>query len=157
MARLKEEDVKNEISLYKHRFDDQVRFDQVDSFGVVHNLQYFYFLEWARTKYLESVGIELSNRTYTAEHPIMTVHHEIDYFNPAMFTDKYSVYSRVTKIKNSSITFENIIQNENGKILVKSLCILVYLSNEDYKPTRIPDIIRNGIIALESENVELID
>lgn len=155
MARLKEEDIKKQIEFYKHRYDDQVRFDQVDSFGVVHNLQYFYFMEWARTKYFESVGIELNNRTYTAEHPIMTVHHEMDYFNPAMFTDKYSIYSRVVKIKKSSIVFENIMEHESGKVLVKASCVLVYLSNEDYKPTRIPDFLRNRIKDLEGDNVEI--
>lgn len=151
------EEILKELPLYKHKFDGQVKFHEVDSFGVLHNIQYFYILEWARTKYFEFIGMPLTTRTYTLEHPIMTVNHEMNYYNPAQFTDNYEVFSRITEVRNSSLTFENLILHENGKLMAKASVVLVYLSNEDYKPTRIPDIFREGIRSLEGENVKFIE
>jgi acyl-CoA thioester hydrolase len=157
MKRITEKDVLEELKLYKHMMRGQVKFHEVDSFGVVHNIQYFYFLEWARTKYLEFAGMPLNDKTYTAENPIMTVHHEMDYFNPLYFNNNYEMYSRVRKIKNSSMIFDNIITNEDGRAIVKASVVLVYLSNEDYKPARVPQDFRDHILQIEGENVEITD
>lgn len=157
MKKLTAIEILNELPLFKHKHEIQVQFRDVDSFGVVHNIQYFYYLEWARIKYMEFIGMPLNNRTFTAENPIMTVHHELDYFNPALFTDNLTVYSRVTEVRNSSLTFENLITIEDEKAIVKSKVILVYLSNVDYKPTRIPDYLRNAIQSIEGDNVKFIE
>jgi len=157
MKRLTEEDVRSEIPKFKFVTGDQVKFHEVDSFGVVHNVQYFYFLEWARTKYFESVGFPLNRRTYTTENPIMTVHHELDYFNPMYFTDRYEIFTRTRIIKNSSLIMDNIIRNSDGKIAAKASVTLVYMSNVDYKPTRIPDVYRNMIIKMEGSDIEIIE
>ncbi|MDX9790252.1 MAG: thioesterase family protein [Candidatus Kapaibacterium sp.] len=157
MKRLTEEDVQQETSKYKFVTDGQIKFHEVDSFGIVHNIQYFYFFEWARTKYFEWVGFPLNHKTYTAENPIMTVHHEMDYFNPMYFTDQYEILTRVKSIKNSSLIMENIIRDFDGKICVKASVTLVYLSNTDYKPTRIPEAYRNMIIQMEGDDIEVVD
>ena len=157
MKRLTEEDVQKEISKFKFVTNDQVKFHEVDSFGVVHNIQYFYFLEWARTKYLEWVGFPLNQKTFTKEHPIMTVHHEMDYFNPMYFTNEYEVLTRTRVIKNSSLIIDNIIRIPDGKIIVKASVTLVYMSNVDYKPTRIPDEYREKIIRMEGVDIEVIE
>lgn len=155
MAKINEEKIKEEIALFKHSIEGQVKFHEVDSFGVVHNIQYFYYFEWARTKYFEHIGIPFTNKTYTAETPIMTVHHEMDYFNPAMLADNYKCLSRVKKVGKSSIVMDNICLHEDGKILCSASVTLVYLSNEDYRPTRIPNEIRDAIKRIEANNVEI--
>lgn len=157
MKRLTEEDVIKEIGKYKFVTSDQVKFHEVDSFGVVHNIQYFYYFEWARTKYLEWVGFPLNHKTFTAEHPIMTVHHEMDYFNPLYFTNQYEILTRTSLIKNSSLIMENIIRNLEGRISVKASVTLVYMSNEDYRPTRIPDEHRDTIIQMEGDDIIVVD
>lgn len=157
MSKLNPEEILKEIPFYKHKIDTQVQFRDVDSFGVVHNIQYFYYLEWARIKYMEFIGMPLNHRTFTAETPIMTVHHELDYFAPALFTDTLQLYSRVVEMRNSSMTFENIILKDDNQLIAKARVILVYLSNEDYKPTRIPDYFRDAVKALEGEQVNIIE
>jgi YbgC/YbaW family acyl-CoA thioester hydrolase len=157
MKRITEEDVQKEIAKFKFVTSDQVKFHEVDSFGVVHNIQYFYFLEWARTKYLEWVGFPLNHHTFTAEHPIMTVHHEMDYFNPMYFTNEYEVLTRTRIIKNSSLIIDNIIRDLSGKIMIKASVTLVYMSNVDYRPTRIPDEHRDMIIQMEGDDIEVIE
>lgn len=155
MQRLTEEEVRKELELYKHSIEGQVRFHEVDSLGVVHNIQYLYFFEWARTKYLEFIGLGFNSKTYTAENPIMTVRHEINYFNPAMLAENYTLYSRVSKMGKSSFEFKNVAVGDMDKILAKASSTLVYLSTDDYRPTRIPDEIREAIERIEIDNVKV--
>jgi YbgC/YbaW family acyl-CoA thioester hydrolase len=156
MKRFTAEDIKNELSKYKHITTGKVRFNEVDSFRVVHNIQYFYFLEWARTLYFEAIGMTLDRNTFTTNDPVMTVHHEMDYFNPLYFTDEYKMFTRTKQIGYSSVIMENIIQRNNGDICVKASATLVFMSNIEYKPTRIPDNYRENIIKLEGDNLEII-
>lgn len=146
-----------EIPLFKHKTEGQVKFHEVDSFGVLHNIQYFYILEWARTQYFQYIGMPMNRNTYTLENPVMTVNHEINYYHPAMFTDLYEVFSRITEVRNSSLKFENIIMHSDGNIMAKASAVLVYLSTDDYKPARIPDDFREKIKNLEADNVTFIE
>lgn len=153
--RITEKDVLEELDKFKHSTQGQVKFHEVDSLGVVHNIQYFYYLEWARTKYFEFLGMPLNHRTYTAENPIMTVRHVLDYFNSAYFTDYYDILTRTKSIGNSSLVMENIIKLTSGKIIAKAEVTLVYMSNTDYRPTRIPDFMRNAISMIEGDDVKI--
>ncbi|PKL86958.1 MAG: hypothetical protein CVV22_02380 [Ignavibacteriae bacterium HGW-Ignavibacteriae-1] len=155
--RITEQDILKDMDKYKHTTNAQVKFHEVDSFGVVHNIQYFYFLEWARTKYFEFIGMPLNHRTYTAENPIMTVRHVMDYFNPLYFTDYYDVLTRTKTIGNSSIVMENVIRMNSGKIAIKAEVTLVYMSDTDYRPTRLPDYMRNAIMMVEGDDLEIIE
>ncbi len=153
MTRLFEKDILNEVSKYKHCIGGQVKFHEVDSFRVVHNVQYFYFCEWARTKYLESCGIEFNHSTFTSSNPLMTVYHEMNYFNPLMLSDEYEIYTRTSAIGNSSITIDNIIKSLDGKIMIKLSSTLVYLNTVDYRPSRIPEDLRNKILLMEGNDI----
>lgn len=149
--------LEEEIKLFKHRFTGRAEFSQVDSFGVVHNLQYFYFLEWARTDYLRAIGLQLNPMTFLKEYPIMTVHSEIDYFTPLKFNDLYTVLTRVDFIKNSSLGFKNIIINSNSILIAKGSSILVNVNPKTLESVRIPDDFRLLIKNYEGENVKFLD
>ncbi len=156
MKKIDKATLAKEIPLYKHMIPGKVRFDEVDSFGVVHNIKYLYYLEWARTEYLRSIGMPINHRTFTLELPLMVVHSEIDYLNSLMFTNKYEVLSRVSKVKKSSILFENIIRNEEGELIVKASAVMVHLDPENYKPGLLPRELRDKIKMFEGENVEFV-
>lgn len=146
----------NDLSKYKHIFIGRVQFSEVDSFGVAHNLKYLYWLEWARTDYLRSIGLKMNPKTFLTEHPIMTVHSEIDYFESCRFNDEYNVYTRISWIKNSSLCFENIITSED-RLLVKASSILVNVNPKTGESVRIDDKLRTLVKKYESDNVQFID
>ena len=146
-----------ELKLFKHRFTGRAEFSQVDSFGVVHNLQYFYFLEWARTDYLRAIGLKLNPMTFLKEYPIMTVHSEIDYFAPLKFNDLYIVLTRVDFVKNSSLGFKNLIINSNSMLIIRGSSILVNVNPKTLESVRIPDDFRQLISNYEGENVKFLD
>jgi YbgC/YbaW family acyl-CoA thioester hydrolase len=150
------ENILNLKPLFKHSTKGKVKFHEVDSYGIVHNLQYGYWLEWARTEYLGNLGIKLNPMTYVSELPVMVVHSEINYFNPIRFYEEYEILSRISFIKNSSLGFENLIFS-NNKLLIFAKIILVYLNIHSQQPERIPDNVRKLIINFEGRDLNLID
>lgn len=146
-----------DFSKFKHNFPGEVKFSEVDSFGVVHNIQYLYWIEWARTQYLFDIGMPKTNDFFSAKFPLMTVHTRIDYFNSANFSDEYIVKTRTAFVKNSSIGFENAVNLKNGQNLVKCEGVLVYVNATNGKVERLPDVMRRLIKQYEGENCKFID
>lgn len=144
-----------ELQKFNHRFDGVVKFDEVDSFGIVHNVKYFYWLEWGRTNYFETIGIRLDSKTFSETFPVLVVHNEIDYLASAKFNEKFNVYSRISRIKNSSLTFDNIITIGETRLIAKASAVLVHLDN-NHMPDRIPDKYRKLIIDYEGQNIEIV-
>ncbi len=146
-----------DIQLYKHLYKHTIQFSQVDSFRIVHNIQYFYFLEWARTQYLSVISLNIDPNLFLKEYPIMTVHSEIDYLNPCRFNDKIEVLTKVSWVKKSSFKFDNIIRLESGLVLVAASSILVNFNPKLGQTERIPDDLRKMIRDFELDNVKFIE
>lgn len=149
------EKIKEELKKYSFKTNGIVRFSEVDSFNVVHNIKYLYWLENARIDYFRHIGIEMHNHTIIKDFPVMVVRNEIDYFNPARFSDEYNILSRISRVGNSSFTFQNLIFLKSGLLLAKASSVLVYL-NESNLPERIPDNYRKLISDFEGDNVDII-
>jgi len=146
-----------DISLFRHTYGGVVQFSEVDSYGVVHNLKYPYWLEWARTDYLKTIGVNINPKTFLTEHPLMTVHSEIDYFYPLKFNDKYKVLSRINWIKDSSLSFENVIVNDAGLLVAKGSSIMVNVNPATAEPVTISEQLRNLVREFEKDNVRFLE
>ncbi len=129
---------------FTHEYTGEVKFSEVDSFNVVHNLAYLYWLEWARTQYLFDIGMPRDDSIFSIRMPIMTVHSEVDYYNSMRFTDGYTVLTKVSKIGDSSITFVNQVYSAD-KLILEAKSILVYVDTENGKPETIPEFVREKI------------
>jgi YbgC/YbaW family acyl-CoA thioester hydrolase len=129
---------------FKHEYNGEVKFSEVDSFNVVHNLAYLYWLEWARTQYLFDIGMPRDDSIFSKRMPIMTVHSEVDYYSSMRFTDKYTVLTKVSNIGDSSITFINQVYSID-RLILEAKSILVYVNTENGKPVTIPDFVREKI------------
>jgi acyl-CoA thioester hydrolase len=151
------EKLKETLARYKSSIKGRVQFHEVDSVGVVHNVKYLFWLEWARTEYLRGLGISYSPQTFTKDYPLMVVHAGIDYFSPLQFGDEYEVFSRVFFVKNSSLGFENIVIDTKGNMVLFAKAIFVYLDTKTNHPIRIPDELREMIKKFEGDNVQFID
>lgn len=141
--------MEREIEKFKYFYDGQVKFNEVDSFGVVHNIQYLYYLEWARIKYLEKVGYPISADTFSKDNLLMVVHQDIDYYSPMRFFENFRVYTRTKKIGNSSISIENIVITENKEIAVKANVVMVYVDSNTKKSATLPKEIVDKINKFE--------
>ncbi len=152
----KNEIIKNqlsdEINKYNHSVSSFVRFAEVDSFGVAHNIQYLFWLEWARIEYLKNLGLYLNPSTFHTEFPYMIVHNEIDYFKSLGFNEQYNILTRIKFIKKSSFCFENIVHNNNNVINAKAISIVVHLDVSTKKSRQIPQFYIDKIINFEKPN-----
>ncbi|OGU11986.1 MAG: hypothetical protein A2X63_02505 [Ignavibacteria bacterium GWA2_35_8] len=149
--------IEESLTKFKFKVSGRVKFHEVDSYSIVHNLQYFYWLEWARIEYLRQLLSRESGKISIYEFPVMSAHAEIDYFNTASFDDAYEVFTRISFIKNSSFGFENIIRLESGLLLAKASIVLVNINFKTRQPERISDEIREQVRNYEGENVLFID
>ena len=148
------EAIKKELVKYKFKIEDSVQFAEVDSFNVVHNVRYFYWIERSRTEYFKNLGIPFHPRIFTEDYPFMVVKAAAEYFNAARFGDEYRVWARLSKIGNKSIFFENIIILKTGEVLTKAEAVLAFLDPKTGKSARVPDSLRK--LAREFEGEDLI-
>lgn len=142
--------VESDIKEYKHRYKGEVKFSEVDSFGVVHNIAYLYWIEWARTQYLFDVASTKHSEYFTKELPLMTVSSNIEYRSSLRFADNYEVLTKVDKIGDSSITFSNItIEEDSERIINVAKSVLVYVDAKEQKAKTFPEIYRKKIEEFE--------
>jgi len=144
-----------ERSLFKHSTKGRVRFAEVDAFKIVHNVQYFFWLEWARIMYMENAGVEASLKNLIKELPLVAVHAEIDYISPAFFGMEYEVLTRISYIKDSSLEFNNIILAPDDRLMVRAKAVIANVDQATNSSTRIPDHVRELIKSFEGDSVTI--
>lgn len=151
-----QEEISNPIFLkkFKHKYSNRVRFHEVDSLGLVHNIQYFYFIEIAHTEYFRDLGIKFHPEVFVLDFPVVTVHNEIDYFSSLMLDNVYYVLSRVSYFKNSSFEMQSIIQNQQKEIVAFGKTIFVCLNLQNFESQPIPKRIIELIRYFEGDDVE---
>lgn len=151
-----QEEISNPLFLkkFKHKYSNRVRFHEVDSLGVVHNIQYFYFLEIAHTEYFRNLGLKFHPEVFGLDFPVVTVHNEIDYFSSLKLENVYYVLSRVSYFKNSSFEMQSIIQNQQKEIVAFGKTIFVCLNLQNFESRPIPKRIVELIRSFEGDDVE---
>jgi YbgC/YbaW family acyl-CoA thioester hydrolase len=101
--------IEQELAKYHFRTSGKVEFYQIDALQVLYNIQYLYIFENSRLAYMRKLGFVEKIDDLRTKFSVLTVHHSIDYFNPGFYGDEYTVYCRISQIKTSSFTFENIM------------------------------------------------
>lgn len=149
------DEIAKSLDKFKFYVEGKVQFSEVDSFEVVHNIQYLYWMENSRLEYLDKIGIKIEKNTIREKLPLMVVSTSISYLAPLFFTDKYRVYCRTASIGNSSLTMENVVTNENNEICAIARSVMVHLEKGTFKSKRIPDEVREKIKQFEQTNLEI--
>ena len=138
------DEIIEELKKYKHVYTNTVKFSDVDSFNVVHNIQYLYWVGWAREEYMRDLFQANDKQFSFSDFTVMIVHTDIDYFEPLHHGETYKILTRISQVKDSSLTFKNIIIS--GTKLISSVSsVLVNLDLKSKQKERIPDYIRKLI------------
>lgn len=124
-----------------HTSTFRIYYEDTDSGGVVYYANYLKFAERARTETLRNRGINQS--TLAQEHGILFVvrRANLDLFSPARLDDIIEVKTNITEISGASIRMLQNITCADKKIA--SVDVLVVCINQNFKPMRLPDNIRN--------------
>lgn len=129
----------------------RVRYSETDKMGVVHHSQYFNYFEIARIEYLRSRGVNYAileeEGTYLA-----VLEARCKYKSPAHFDDVLIIETSPTKLTVAQLDLSyKIHREEDGQLLAEGFTTLVCL-NSNFKPKRIPEVIRKAI-GIEEENL----
>ncbi len=118
-----------------HRTSLEVRGYELDSYGHVNHAVYVSYLEHARWKVLESVGITLEKLKEWQRWPVIA-HLEVDYLRPVFMGERLEIETRMTELKKASFALEQTIWRDETRIL--NARIQAATVNETGRPAAIP-------------------
>jgi acyl-CoA thioester hydrolase len=128
------------LNKFKHKTTLSVRFNDVDMVGVVNNSLFLVYFDEARFKYIKEIGLMPDGGWFADGRLYFIVRNEINYYEHARFDDELNVYTRISLIKDSSLTFEHVIENaKTKKIIADGLGILVHVDPITRKSAPFPD------------------
>ncbi|HRK00141.1 MAG TPA: acyl-CoA thioesterase [Ignavibacteria bacterium] len=136
---------------FKHTVSIRVRTFDVDSQGIVHNMNYFKYYEVGRVEYRRNFGYKI-NKTGVFDDglKVVVVRNEVDYISFAYLDDILNVHTRISWIKNSSFCFEQIITNQNNETVIsRANGILVNLDSFN-RPETLKEKFVNEIKSFEN-------
>ncbi len=136
-----------ENSNHKQVFATKVRiyYEDTDSGGVVYYANYLKYYERARTEYLRSYNFNQSILKKEKNLVFAVSEINVNYIKPLFLDDVIKVTCSIEKISKTSINFVQRITNQDDISISSALCKIVCL-NENFKPTKIPDVIADKIV-----------
>lgn len=134
----------------KHKIEVKIYYEDTDAGGVVYYANYLRYFERARTEFLESLGIKISELAQRGT-KFVVVKTEIDYISPAKLGDILEVETELVELKRVSLVFEyKVLRKDDNKPIVSGRTKLACVDN-NLQLIRIPD----EIYSLLSKNVEI--
>lgn len=127
----------------KHSLDIRVYYEDTDAGGIIYNSKYLNFAERGRTEFLRDIGFQCSD--VHAEHGLLFVVRkvEIDYLKTATLDELLQIETVITEIKNSSFVMQQTVVR-HGEIIADMRVVLVCVHEDGYKPTRLPENIKQA-------------
>ena len=119
--------------------EEEVMFYDTDCGGVVHNIAYLRFIEKARTKLAEKLGMDLRSMAETQLFPVV-VRTEIDYRKPARLGDHLEIRGWLDTVERVRfwVEFEIIRKSDNAR-LITSRQALACVQMPEGKVQRLPE------------------
>jgi acyl-CoA thioester hydrolase len=135
------------------KFDHKlrVRFAETDLQGIVFNGNYLTYYDVAWTEYFRAIGFEWKDIVRTGADTVLA-RTTLEFKSPAQFDEVLEVYTRVSKIGNTSMTFDFEIYPQGGERLIGAASSLyVCIDPKTLKPVRVPDELRSRISEFEGK------
>ncbi|MCM8759091.1 MAG: acyl-CoA thioesterase [Candidatus Omnitrophica bacterium] len=118
----------------------KIYYHDTDAGGVVYYSNYLKFFEEGRTEYFEEKGL-FTEELLKKGIAFVVAKAEIEYKRPVRYKDIIDVETQILEIGNTSITFEQKVMKDG--VLCCQAKITIVCVNENLKPVRIPDDIKN--------------
>ena len=135
---------------FKHRL--RVRWGECDAQGIVFNAQYMNYIEVAQAEYFRNLGMRHYSEEVRLRFDLATVKATLEYTAPTRVDDLLDIYTRVSRLGNSSITFvtEMYLPGMDAPCN-KGEVIYANFDAVTGVPRRIPDDIRKTIEDFEGD------
>jgi len=133
---------------FKFFHPTEVRYGDLDPQGHVNNAKHLTYFEQARVHYLIHLGLFSKDQSFM-EVGIIIADIHIAFHAPVHYSDSLKVGVRTTKIGSKSLTTEQCVMDETGKVLAAGTVILVTFDYAKMKPIPVPDEWRTKISVYE--------
>src|SRR3954469_5398263 len=129
----------------------RVGFSDTDAQGVVYYGRYNPYFDLARVEYLRALG--LLNRQAGGDFVMRA--NDVEYFAPARFDDELEIYTRVSRIGRTSVTFEFAAYRlPDDVLMVTAHQTLVYVDLAQRQAAEVPRDYRAVVLELEGDDVD---
>lgn len=125
----------------------EIRFVDIDAYGIVHNATYLVYLEQARIHWWRQVVREAWDWTQIG---VLVAHHDIDYVAPVRLGDALEVACSVGEVGDKSIEVKYALSCE-GKPIARAKTVLVCFDHAKKVTTSVPQAWRDAFAAITSE------
>jgi len=141
-------------SRFRFHHDIRVRFADTDLQSIVFNANYLTYYDVAWTEYFRAIGYEWKDLLALGVDTVLA-RTTMEFKSPARFDEILEVYTRISKIGTTSLTFEFAIYPQGEDRLINSATSLyVCVDPKKLTSTPIPDELRRSIVQFEGENLE---
>lgn len=130
----------------RFRFSTQmeVRWRDVDALGHVNNAVYLTYLEQARVRYFEEIGLG-----FGTDAGMILAEITCTYRSPLSLSEQVTVWMRVSEFRNSSFIVLYRIEGEDGRLAATARSVQVCYDYDANRAVPIPDEWRAAIAAYE--------
>ncbi len=128
----------------------------MDAFNHINNTVYFRYFENARIAYFDKTGIN----QMMAKSKIGPILGESScrYLKPLTYPDTIRIFTYTSALRPKRFTMKYLIESKKlGSVVAEGSGEIVYLDYNSDKTALIPDSIREAIIALDKNDIEIID
>ncbi|MFD4819871.1 acyl-CoA thioesterase [Peribacillus butanolivorans] len=116
--------------------DIYVRYCETDASGHVNNVSYFIYLEEARTRFFQAIGLSKEKRGNVK---FVVASAKCDFLAQAYSFQTLTVTTRVSRIGTKSFTLEHTIKDaETGKIIASGSAVIVCFNFQRQQSENIP-------------------
>ncbi|MEM6998260.1 MAG: tol-pal system-associated acyl-CoA thioesterase [Pseudomonadota bacterium] len=117
----------------------RVYYEDTDAGGVVFYANYLRFMERARTEWLRKVGFD--HEQLINDHGLIFAvkNVTIDYKKPGRLDELLTITSSLLKHRGASITFQQIIKNENEELLTQAEVKVACINASTMKASPMPE------------------
>src|SRR5262252_5784285 len=141
-------------SRFRFHHDIRVRFADTDLQTIVFNANYLTYYDVAWTEYFREIGYEWKDLVALGVDTVLA-RTTLEFKSPARFDEILEVYTRISKIGTTSLTFEFAIYPQGEDRLINTATSLyVCVDPTKLTSTPIPEELRRRIMKFEGENLD---
>ena len=122
----------------------EIRFADIDSYGIVHNANFLIYFEQSRIALFN----KLSEGWDRSEHGVLVARQEIDYKHPVKWGDDLEISIWIEKLGEKSITFAykaHITKKGKRILCTESRTVIVCFNHKTGATCGIPEVWRSAI------------
>jgi acyl-CoA thioester hydrolase len=100
-----------------HTIDIRIYYEDTDCGGVVYYANYLKYFERARTHYLESRGVSVTEQLQQGTQ-FVVVHAELDCRAPGRYGETLTIETRLAEVTRASLTFVHVVRERTSQRVV---------------------------------------